>query len=223
MPMASVFVSPEVQDVIDLHPYLDEAAFRSLPIAEQLERQAKTLAIAHAAGDGRVTMQIASWWPMAVGATPDALIAMPFSIEDARLTIAREHGFPDAEAVAALDERRLQPEFGAALDALLRGEAAILADMLAANPGLAFARSSFGHGATLLHYLGANGVESHRQVTPLNAAELALLLIEMGADRSAHAHMYGGGQTAHALAATSVHPHRAGVADALLAVLAPPL
>lgn len=219
--MAKVHISPEIQDVIDLHPYLDDATFRSLPIAEQFETQARTLANAHAKGDRRVLMQIASWWPEAAGAEADTLMEKPFTMSDAQLTIAREHGFDDATKVAKLGDRRLQPEFGAALDALLRGEAGVLAEMLAANPGLAFARSSFGHGATLLHYLGANGVETHRQVTPMNAVDLAQLLIEMGADKAACVDMYGGGQTAYDLALTSKHPQMAGIADDLCRILDP--
>ena len=50
---------------------------------------------------------------------------------------------------------------------------------------------------------------------------LARLLLDRGADLLAEAQMYGGGQTALALASTSAHPHKAGVAPELLGVLAP--
>ena len=71
----------------------------------------------------------------------------------------------------------------------------------------------------MLHYLGANGVESHRQKTPRNAVEIARLLIDRGADIEAEADMYGGGQTTLALVQTSAHPAAPGVADALCTLL----
>jgi len=37
------------------------------------------------------------------------------------------------------------------------------------------------HHATLLHYVGANGIESFRQKTPANAVDIARLLLDAGA------------------------------------------
>src|SRR5687767_9692458 len=44
---------------------------------------------------------------------------------------------------------------------------------------------------TLLHYLGANGVEPFRQHTPKNAVEIVAVLLDAGADVNAEAQMYG--------------------------------
>ncbi|MEO1142585.1 MAG: hypothetical protein AAFW66_09605, partial [Pseudomonadota bacterium] len=175
---------------------------------------------AHADGDSRVSMQIMSWWPEAIGRDVAGILASPFSKTDALLTISREYGFKTWEAVDALGSKMSDPEFETALDKMLSGDAQSLGDMLKQNPALVSQQSDYGHKATLLHYLGANGVESHRQRTPLNAVELAELLLEHGADRSAEANMYGGGQTPLALASTSAHPVKAGVSEALNTVLA---
>ena len=166
-------------------------------------------------------MIVKSWWPPALGQSMDDILASDFAEDDARLAIAREHGFPDWASVAALGDARLDPAFEAAVDVLMAGDALGLGNALEEKPTLNSATSAYGHQATLLHYIAANGVESHRQVTPLNAATLAQMLIDAGADRSAHANMYGGGQTPLALAATSAHPAEAGVADALCQVLRP--
>jgi hypothetical protein len=80
-------------------------------------------------------------------------------------------------------------------------------------------RSRFGHRATLLHDLAANGVETYHQRVPLNAARLAALLIERDADAHAVADMHGAPRKTRGMHLNSSHPAAAGVTPALLAVL----
>ena len=105
------------------------------------------------------------------------------------------------------------------MDAVVTGDLPALTEILDVRPELVRARSCYGHGATLLHYLGANGVETYRQRTPMNAAAVAGFLIDRGAAVAAEANVYGGGQTTLALLLTSAHPAEAGVTDAVAAVL----
>ncbi len=100
--------------------------------------------------------------------------------------------------------------FEAAADAVVNGDEAALKALLAANPDLVRARSSR-HGATLLHYISANGVEDERQITPANAEAVAQILLEAGADANATAQFYGGPATTLGLLVSSLHPHRAGL------------
>jgi len=109
--------------------------------------------------------------------------------------------------------------FEEAADAIVRGDLAGLRRLLDTQPGLVQARSTRDHGATLLHYVAANGVEDDRQRTPPNIVAIAELLLEAGADVDATANVYGGGATALGLAATSVHPERAGVQEDLMRLL----
>jgi ankyrin repeat protein len=71
----------------------------------------------------------------------------------------------------------------------------------------------------LMHYVGPNGIEYFRQLTPRNAPEIARLLIAAGADVNATADMYGGGATVLGLSATSITPAIAGVVEPLLGAL----
>lgn len=215
--MPAIHISPEVADVRALYPALDAPAFRAQPIRAQITAQADILRAAFARRDTRAAMQLFSWWPKAAGATRDTLFDLQFSQSDALQTVAAEYGFADPK-----DLPNTPPDaaFEGALDALLSGDDEALTAHLTTTPDLATARTSYGHGATLLHYLGANGVESHRQVVPENAPTLARLLIASGADPRTTAHMYGGGQTPQMLAQTSAHPARAGIAEALCAALA---
>ena len=87
------------------------------------------------------------------------------------------------------------------------------------SPDLARARSERTHHSTLLHYVGANGVEGWRQRTPKNAVRIAELLIDAGSEVDATADMYGGGCTTLGLVATSCHPRDAGLQQPLMDVL----
>jgi ankyrin repeat protein len=71
----------------------------------------------------------------------------------------------------------------------------------------------------LLHYLAANGVEGYRQRSPKNAAEVATVLLEAGADPDALASLYGGQCTTMALLVSSTPPAKAGVQVPLVETL----
>jgi len=146
------------------------------------------------------------------------------ALADAQFVIARSHGFAswpkfsqhlESLAHSSSSEHR----FEAAADAIVAGDAATLERLLGEEPGLVHARSSREHGATLLHYVSANGVEGYRQKTPKNIVQIAEILLEAGAEIDATADVYGGGCTTLGLAATSVHPEHAGVQEALLRLL----
>jgi ankyrin repeat protein len=108
--------------------------------------------------------------------------------------------------------------FEDAVEAVVSGDLATLARLLRAHPDLIHSRSIRPHRATLLHYVGANGVEDDRQRTPANAVAVATLLLDAGADVNARADMYGGSDTL-GLVATSIHPVTAGVQEALMTLL----
>jgi hypothetical protein len=145
-------------------------------------------------------------------------------LADAQFVIARRYGFESwpkfAKHLEALARKNSSvSRFEAAADAIVTGDAAALERLLREDPRLIHARSSREHGATLLHYVSANGVENFRQKTPPNIVEIAKLLLDAGAEIDADANVYGGGSTTFGLSATSVYPQQAGVQDGLLQVL----
>jgi ankyrin repeat protein len=74
------------------------------------------------------------------------------------------------------------------------------------------------HHATLLNYVGANGVEDFRQKTPSNAVDIAETLLKAGAAVDAMGDMYRG-TTTLGLVATSIHPLKAGLQKELIDIL----
>ena len=142
---------------------------------------------------------------------------------DAQTIIAREHYFESFDAFARHLEARsnsasLVSQFESAVEAIISGDLTTLERLLRLNPALVRARSARSHHATLLHYVGANGVEGFRQKTPKHAVQVAEMLLKAGAEIDAVADMYGGSTTL-GLVATSIHPWLAGVQEALMNVL----
>ncbi len=214
----AVYIGPEIAAVRALYAPLLSAAARAQPIRENLAAQAEWLLKAHGAGDAAVYFQIASWHPSLLGADANAVRGASFNLADARLTIAREYGYQDWTQVEREGANAPDPSFEDAVDAGLGGEDARLTALIAVSPDLVTRRSSYGHRASLLHYMAANGVESWRQVTPANAAAIVILLIRAGADVNAEAPIYGGARPL-GLVVTSAHPRAAGNVDAMAAAL----
>jgi hypothetical protein len=159
------------------------------------------------------------WHPKLVCLSADDILNSNFTLDDAQQTIAREYGFADWSDVERRGANPPDPAFELAVDTLLSGGVEKLRGLLSCDPTLIHRRSSFGHGSTLLHYVGSNGVETYRQRVPLNLAEITRLLLEAGADVNATANMYGGESTTLGLLVTSDHPAKAGVTDDVRKVL----
>jgi Ankyrin repeats (3 copies) len=141
----------------------------------------------------------------------------------AQFVIARAQGFESWPKLAQHIEAATRADstvstFEQAAAAIVTGDIAVLEKLLRENPDLIRARSTRQHQATLLHYVSANGVEGYRQKTPKNIVRITTLLLQSGAEVNAIAEVYGGSTTL-ALVATSVHPERARVQEALMQLL----
>jgi ankyrin repeat protein len=145
------------------------------------------------------------------------------SLEEAREAIARFHWLLGWEEAAERAGEIVDPRFEAAADAIVDGDAASLRRLLTEEPGLARARSPFGHRATLLQHVAANGIEASRQwQSPKNAVEIARILIDAGAEVDATCDAYRpppGAITTMGLLVSSSHPAVAGVQVALVETL----
>jgi hypothetical protein len=145
------------------------------------------------------------------------------TLTSAQFVIARTHGFESWPKLAKHIEATTRANssvniFEQAADAIITGDKTTLTRSLKKYPNLVRAHSTRRHQARLLHYTAANGIEDYRQKTPNNIVEITQQLLTSGAEVNAIADLYGGSTTL-ALAATSVHPERAGVQNALLQLL----
>jgi ankyrin repeat protein len=135
--------------------------------------------------------------------------------DDARLLIAQEQAFDtwaDLERfIADVASGGDVQAFERTVEVVVGGDLAALSHTLARRPELVHARSARRHHCTLLHYLGANGVEPDRQRTPPNALEVARALLDAGAAPDALADLYDQRCTTLSMVVSSSHPAAAGL------------
>jgi hypothetical protein len=203
---------------------MDTREFPARPNLEQYRKQAKELLKDYQDADMKAMVRVRRNHPRFRKLNETEFRSQPFVLADAQLVIAREHGFESwPRFVQGIEElERNDSEFSifeSAADAIVNGDTMTLARLLHENPGLIHARSKREHGAPLIHYVAANGVEDFRQKTPKNIVEITELLLKAGAEVDATTDAYGGLSTALGLAATSYHPAKAGVDIPLLEIL----
>jgi ankyrin repeat protein len=193
------------------------------PSLEQYRKQAKDLIKSWKLGDSEAVQRIATYHPRWRNAPVSETRNSRFTVADAQLVIAREHGFESWPKFAKhieglIRETSITSKFERAADAIANGDAGALARLLSESPSLIRSRSARVHRGTLLHYVGANGVENYRQKTPRNAIEILKILLRARAEVDAVADMYHR-DTTLGLVATSIFPERAGVQMELMQTL----
>jgi hypothetical protein len=195
----------------------DALSFRAT--LEEYQQQADALLEALKSGDEgaqwRVKWEHPRFRGKSIGDVKDATL----DLSDARAVVAREYGFENWSQLAAfadiVQHDGAVARFETTVDAVVSGDVATLRSLLREYPELIHARSARRHHATLLHYVGANGVEGERQKTPKNGLEIAQLLLEAGAEVDALADMYDEKCTTMSMLVSSSHPHEAGLQTAL--------
>jgi len=183
--------------------------------ADDYEREAKALYDALQIRDNAALWNFKWMHPHFRGKTVTDVNPDTLDLDDARLVVAHEYGFPAwfnlikfADEVAH-DEGAAK--FERAVEAVVAGDVNTLKQMIRDDPTLVHARSARFHRATLLHYIAANGVEGIRQRTPPNAVEVARVLLDAGADPDALAVMYDNLCTTMSMLVSSAHPAGAGL------------
>jgi ankyrin repeat protein/catechol 2,3-dioxygenase-like lactoylglutathione lyase family enzyme len=145
-----------------------------------------------------------------------------FEMPDAQKIIARNYGFEIwAKFISFIEELNKENsatwQFETAADAIVSGDLKTLENLLQKNPALVHMHSQRTHGATLLLYTGANGVEGYRQRSPQNTVAIAELLLKSGAEVDAVI-VQGRGTTLGEVA-TSEHAAKAGTQIPLIELL----
>lgn len=192
--------------------------FKEVPLVkEYLLALAKRMYEGVQANHSFIFREINNYHQDYLGKPIDELQKMNWTLSDCQQTIANEYGFKNWDAIP--DDLEYDKDFEVAVDYLLIAQFDYLKKCIEKNPELLHRKSRFGHQATLLHYVGSNGVEMWRQVVPFNLVQMTKYLIEQGADKDAKMKVYGGEFSVLPLLETSAHPRAAGVIDEMKAVL----
>jgi Ankyrin repeats (3 copies) len=165
---------------------------------DHLKYQAKDLIQEHNTRDLQAAQRIREFHPRFQSSTDNEIFDAPFSLSDAQLTIAREHGFaswtrlkrriekpkPTDNLDLPMQERIEQPTFRRAVDLLDAGDVEGLRAHLKAHPALVRQRVTFEGGnyfrnPALLEFVAEN--PTRHGTLPPNIVEIAKLIIEAGA------------------------------------------
>src|SRR4030095_10095404 len=143
---------------------MDAKQLPARPNVEQFRKQAKELLKGRRTSDA--IQRIRKFHPGMEELTEAQLET--FSLADAQWVIAREYAFESwPKFIKHIEETARAnspvPQFELAADAIVTGDLPTLNRLLAENPKLARARSTRAHGAPLVHYVAANGIEDFRQ------------------------------------------------------------
>lgn len=213
-----IFICDEVSKVRELYhdiiswPYQHTSTFAFI----------NAVAISHyrqyAVGYPPSITELKSWHPDCIGKPYSHIMGLELSQEDIQYAQARQFGYKDWEDLI-LKDSPINFDFERAVDAIIEGDESMLRQLLSDHPDLAQATSSYGHRAKLIHYIAANGVETHRQMTPYNLPIITQLLLDHGCDPYADHNIYSGNGTVIDLIATSAHPNEAGVANDVMTLI----
>jgi Ankyrin repeats (3 copies) len=188
---------------------------------DEYRAQAQELFKAFSEGDGAAALRYKWEHPRFKGKTiadvEEARATLDLS--DAQMVVAQQQSFNSWDELVAFTNDPTVTRFEEAVDAVVAGDIDKLRAFLADDPSLVHARSKRRHHCTLLHYLGANGVEGFRQKTPPNAVEVMKLLLDSGAEPNALADLYDTKCTTMSMVVTSSHPAEAGLQIALAETL----
>jgi hypothetical protein len=212
-----IYIPDEVKLVRRLHQQTlnNRSGFNT--VFQQLEAFVENISQAYAQQDIATTIEIKNHHPQYLGASPEKIFEANLSKADLQLVIARAYGFADWSIAQSGGNQAFSESFEKAVDLLLSGAKKELLDLLTAQPELLHQRSTYGHNAGLIHYLGSNGIEIWRQVVPSNITEIANMLIELGADKTMKAPIYGISDV-KMLIDSSAHPWDAGIGQELSSV-----
>jgi ankyrin repeat protein len=202
------------------------SVIQPLPFLSSIEvyrRQAATLLPAAQQRDTKTLEFLVGYLPRLQPQGEEVMVKHNFTLQDIEEAILNYYYFQSWQELEdytrAVAQDAAVAAFEQAVEAVVDGDAAMLSSLLKQNPSLINARSIRSHRSTLLHYVGANGVEDFRQKTPPNAVAILNILLAAGADVNSAAGMYGGGSTTFGLVATSIWPAKAGVLVPLLETL----
>lgn len=202
-----MYLDPDVAAVRAL--WAQSGAETTNVVLEQLAAFAEAVRTARTCGQRSASVLIWNW---SQGDADQLSADGSLSERDARLIVARDHGFASWQLVNG----QCDPSFERAVDAVVMGRLRELRRLLAEQPDLVTRRSAYGHHATLLHYTAANGVEIRRQIVPHNADQIAAVLLSAGANAAATLNAYGGSYDTLAMLQSSGHPAGAGMVAARL-------
>jgi len=184
-------------------------------IVARIDKLTDRLWTLYQCGDRVSQILVSNYHPDYLGATAEQIISAELTQKDMYQTVICEYGFHNS----TVPDTKLNALFERTVDAIIHGNIVQLKLNLEQQPDLVQMKSQYGHQATLLHYVAANGVEFYRQSIGYNAPAMVEFLIDRGAEVEATMKVYGGEFITLDLLLSSAHPQEAGLVAELSSIL----
>lgn len=125
-------------------------------------------------------------------------------IKSLQLVTARSLGFKDTSHYKKTADKVIDKNLDKAIHFLLSGNIDNLKKIITQLPHILSLQSRLGHHASLIHYIGSNGIEIWKQKIPANIDQILSMLLQLGADPNYNNNIYGGSDLM-SLIKTSAH------------------
>ena len=215
--MAKVYITGSVKNVRALYSNHLKLVNEKAKIRKWLEETVQILWTGYQIANPGVVVELTNFHPNLIGASSEAVFATTVSYKEIEEVILEEYGFFSWDDVQ--EAGSFNPLFEQAVNVALQGDIATMQTLLDKDPTIISETSSFGHKASIIQYLAANGVEMWRQYVSQNVIEMLELLIEFGANPNTENNIFGG-STLRTLIETSEHSFKSGKTDEMLDRLA---
>jgi hypothetical protein len=211
--MAKVYIPGAVKKVRILYGDQLKKVTKKNKIHTWLSETVEILWDGYKTADPNVAVEISNFHPTLIGASNEAIFSENITYGDIESIILEEYGFLSWDE--AKEAGNFDPVFEHAVNTALSGDVASMQQLLNKHPTLINQSSDFGHGANLIQYLAANGIEIWRQYISIDVINMLELLIENGADPDFTNNIYGGSNL-RSLIETCDHTFQSGKADQML-------
>lgn len=214
-----IYISGHVQQIQRLYrPIINDLT--SYPtLKKQLKGFLEIAYDSYKSGQNTFALEFSNYHPKWLGKYEEIINYENHSWEDFELVIARAYGFKNWDEVILHGNQSFDAQFEKAIDFVLSGKLEALKKLLSNNPGILQTKSIYGHQASLIHYVGSNGIEIWRQQVPNNLPSILKFLLDSGADPNSINKIYGTGSQLIDLIESSDHPFTAGLSQELIHIL----
>jgi len=217
--LKEIYISDHVKQIQALYKPIIE----NLSTYQTLKKQLKAFLViafdSYKAGDLMYAIEFSNHHPSWLGKYKQVIAHKNHSWADFELSIARAYGFKNWDEVISNGNQRFDKDFEQAITLLIHGDNIALEEILHHRPDLLHTKSIYGHQASLIHYVGSNGIEIWRQQVPKNLPLILKRLLNLGSHPNPENKIYGNGSDLIGLIESSDHPYKAGITKELVEIL----
>lgn len=214
-----IYISGHVQQIQTLYKPIIENLSSYPTLKKQLKAFLSIAFDSYKAGELTYAIEFSNHHPNWLGKYEEIIAHKNHSWEDFELVIARGYGFKNWDEVTSNGNQSFDIDFENAITFLIHGDINELQSLIDNQPTVLQTKSIYGHRASLIHYIGSNGLEIWRQQVPMNLPSILRMLLNAGSHSDPKNKIYGNGSHLIDLIESSDHPNKTGFTKELVDIL----